>query len=62
MGGYMDEDGCGSSGVWNILPDVSIDDVVLSVYNWDYFQVGLCDVLVCCYDGVDLSFDQIDYI
>ena len=28
-GGYVDEDGCGSSGVWNISPDISLVDVVL---------------------------------
>ena len=31
-GGYMDKDGCGSSGVWNIRSEFSLDDVVLSVY------------------------------
>ena len=39
----MDEGGCGSNGVLNIHSDVSLDDVVLSVYNWDYLQVGLCN-------------------
>ena len=39
----MDEDGCGSSGVWNICSEISLDDVVISVYYWDYLQVVLCD-------------------
>ena len=39
----MDEDECISSGVWNISSYISLDDVVLSVYFWDYPQVGLCN-------------------
>ena len=39
----MDEDGFGSSGVWNICSYISLYDVVLSVYYWDYLQVGLCN-------------------
>ena len=34
----MDEDGRGASGVWNICSDISLDDVVISVYYWDYLQ------------------------
>ena len=41
----MDEDGCGSSVVWNICLDISLEDVVLSVYYWDYLQVRLCAVV-----------------
>ena len=40
----MDEDRCGSSRVCNIHSDVSLDDVVLSVYYSDNLQLGLCDV------------------
>ena len=37
----MDEDGYSSSGVWNILSDISLDDVVVKFitginFNWDY--------------------------
>ena len=37
----MYEDGCGSSGVWNILSDISLDDVVFQLitgitFKWDY--------------------------
>ena len=28
-GGYIDEDGCGSSGVWNISPDISLGNLFL---------------------------------
>ena len=56
----MDEDGCGSSGVWNIRSDVSLDDVVLSVYYWDYLQVGLCNRAKCCSANMDWSLDQIE--
>ena len=31
-GGYMDEGGCGSSGLFNICPYVSFYNVILSVY------------------------------
>ena len=37
----MDKDGCGSSGVWKIHSDISLVDVVLSVYYWDYLQLVL---------------------
>ena len=40
----MDKDGCGSIVVCNILSDISLDDVVLSIYYWDYIQVGSCDL------------------
>ena len=59
-GGYMDEDGCGSSGVWNIHSDISLDNVVLSVYNWDYLQVVLCNRSNCCSADMDWSLDQIE--
>ena len=39
----MDKDGCSSSVVWNILSDISLDNVVLSIYYWDYLQVVLCN-------------------
>ena len=55
----MDEDGCGSSGVWNIWSDISLDDVVILVYYWDYLQVVLCAVAYYCSDGMDWSLDQI---
>ena len=56
----MDEDGYSSSVVWNICSDISLDDVVLSVYNWDYLQVGLCNQSKCCSDGMDWYLDQIE--
>ena len=56
----MDEDGCGSNGVWNICSDISLDDVVLSVYYWDYLQVGLCNQAKCCSADMDWSLDQIE--
>ena len=49
----MDKDGCGSSGVWNIHSDMSLDNVVISVYYWDYLQVGLCYVAYYLSAGVD---------
>ena len=59
-GGYMDEDGCGSNGVWKIRSDISLDDVVLSVYYWDYLQVGLCNWVKCCSADMNCSLDQIE--
>ena len=56
----MDEDGCGSSAVWNICSDISLDDVVLSVYHWDYLQVVLFNWEKCCSIGMDWSLDQIE--
>ena len=56
----MDEYGCGSSGVCNIHSDISLDDVVLSFYYWDYIQVGLCNRAKCFSAGMDWSLDQID--
>ena len=56
----MDKDGCGSSGVWNICSDISLYDVVLSVYYWDYLQVGLCNRAKCCSAGMDSSLEHIE--
>ena len=56
----MVKDGCGSSGVWNILSDISLDSVVLSVYHRDYLQVVLCDLENYCSSGMDWSLDKID--
>ena len=56
----MDEDGCGSSGIWKIHSDISLDDVVLSVYNRDYVQVRLCNRAKCCYADMDWSLDRIE--
>ena len=58
----MDEDEHGASGVWNIRSDISIEDVVLSVYYWDCLQVGLCNRAKCCSAGMDWSLDQIENI
>ena len=58
----MDEDGCGSNGVWNIRSDILLGDAVLSVYYWDYLQVILCDVVNYYSAGMDSSLDQIDYL
>ena len=49
----MDEDGCCSSVVWNIRSDISLDDVVLSVYNWNCLQVVLCNRAKCCSADMD---------
>ena len=40
----MDDDGCGSSVVWNIQLEISLGDVVIYVYYWYYLQVVLCAV------------------
>ena len=49
----MDKDGCGSSGVWNISPEISLDYMVLSVYYWDHLQVRLCAVADYCSASLD---------
>ena len=41
----MDKYGCVSSGVWNILLEILLHDVVLSVYYCYYLQMGLCSVV-----------------
>ena len=56
----MGEDGCGFSGVWNIYSDISLKDVVVSVYHLDYLQVVFFTVEGCCSTGVDWSFEQIE--
>ena len=56
----MDEDGCGSSGVWNIRSEISLDDVFLSVYYWYYLQRGLCNWDQFCSVGMDWYLDQIE--
>ena len=56
----MDEDGCGSSGVWNISSDISLDDVILSGYYWDYLQVGICNWAKCLSNGMYWSLYQIE--
>ena len=56
----MDEDGCGSSGVWDIRSDISLDDVVLSVYYWNYLQVRLCNQVKCYSADIYWSLDQIE--
>ena len=55
----MADDEFGSSGVWNIRSDISLDDVVLLVYYWDCLQVGLCNVVYYCSAGMDWSLGQI---
>ena len=47
----MDEDGCGSSGVWHIFSDISLDDVVFQFINginfkWDYVIWKIISLLV----------------
>ena len=56
----MDEDGYGSSRLWHISSDISLDDVVLSVYYWDFLQVVLCDLANYCSAGMDWSLEQIE--
>ena len=56
----MDEVGYISSGVWKIFSDISLDDVVLSVYYRDYLQAGLYNWAWCCSDSIYWSLDQIE--
>ena len=56
----MEKDGCGSSVVWNFCLDISLENVVLSVYYWYYLQVGLCDVTYYVSADVYYSLDQIN--
>ena len=60
--GYMDGYGCDSGGVCNIWSDVSLGNVVLSVYYWDGLQVGFVSVEDCWSAGADWSLDQIDHL
>ena len=48
----MDEGGCGSSGVYLIFPETALENMVLSVSYWGYLQLGLCDVVNYCSNGV----------
>ena len=56
----MEEDICGSIGVYNIRSYISLDDVCLSFYYWDYLQVGLCDLENYFYAGMDWYLNQIE--
>ena len=42
------------------LPDISLDNVVLLVNQWNYLQVGLCSVDDWISAGVACSLDQIE--
>ena len=47
----MDEYGCGSSGVWNIQSDISLDDVIFQfitviTFKWDHVIWHSIDLLV----------------
>ena len=55
----MNKYGCVTGRVWDIFINVSLGDVVLSVYHWDCLQVVSWDMLYCWYAGVDLSLGQI---
>ena len=56
----MDEGECGSSGVWSICSDITLEYLVLSVYYWYCLQVGLFDVAHYISVGMDWSLDQIE--
>ena len=56
----MDEYGCGSSVVWDIFSDISLENEFLSVYYWYYLQVGLCALAYYFPDVLDWYLDQID--
>ena len=43
----MGKDGYGYGGVYNIFPDVSLDNVVLLFHHWNHLQVVLCHVAHC---------------
>ena len=36
----MDEDVCDINRIWNNLPDVTLDDGVISIYYWYFIQLG----------------------
>ena len=40
----MDKGRCGSSEAWDILSGISLDDVIILFYHWNYLQVVLCAV------------------
>ena len=56
----MEKDGCCSSVVCNILSEISIDYVVLSVYCGGYLQLGLCDGAYYFFSGVGWYLDKIE--
>ena len=56
----MYEYGCGSGGVRNISPYVSLENVVISVYYWDCLQVGLYDIAYYCPSGMDSSLEKVE--
>ena len=58
----MDKDVYGFIGVWKLLSDISLGNVVLWVYNWYYIQVELCDLVDYYSAGVNWYLDQIDYL
>ena len=58
----MDKDGCGSSGVCNILSDISLEDMFLSICDWYYLQVILCYVEYYLSASVDCYLDKNEYL
>ena len=56
----MYEYGCGSGGVRNISPYVTLENVVISVYYWDYLQMGIYAVIYCFSSIVDWHFEPIN--
>ena len=56
----MIEDRCGSSVVCNIISDILLDGMVISVYNWNYLQVGLCAVTHYCSYVMDWYLGEIE--
>ena len=55
----MKERGYGSIREWNICPEISLDNAILSVYYCDYLQLRLCDVIDYSSASVDWHLDQI---
>ena len=58
----MDEEVCDSGTLWNIPAKVPLDNVVLSVYYWDWFQLLICSMVDCCSYDAGWCFDQIKYL
>ena len=56
----MNEDGCGSSVVWNICSEISLDNVFLKFINWITFKWDSVMWHIIPLMGVYLSLDHIE--
>ena len=55
----MSEDECGPSIICNNFPDITLDNIFISVYYLDFLQMEWCTMVECCYICIYYSLDLI---